>query len=140
MAFLCMGIQEDSVLVVPRRSPTGALVRSGVLPGWGQLYNQKPLKALAYGVLQGGLLGWTLYENDRAGYAREMFLLTGDPSWESACEEHRNRRRSLIWYTVGAWVLSMMDAYVDASLFGFEVENRVFDRKAGLSLGVGVRF
>lgn len=122
---------------IPGRSPTGALLRSAAVPGWGQFYNSEPLKGLAYGALQSGLLGWTLWENDRANNAREMFQLTGDPSWEQAYEDHHSRRRSLVWYTVGAWVLSMLDAYVDAYLFGFEAENRSFDVNAGLAFGVG---
>ena len=121
---------------MPYRSPTGALLRSAVIPGWGQFYNREPLKGLGYGSLQAGLLGWVLYENSRADEARENHQLTGDPAWEQAYEEHYNRRRSLIWYTAGAWVLSMLDAYVDAYLFGFEAENRSFDRNAGLALGI----
>lgn len=123
---------------IPGRNPTGALLRSAVVPGWGQFYNEEPLKGLAYGSLQAGLLGWTLHENHRANNARDMFLLTGDPAWDQAREDHRNRCRSLIWYTAGAWVLSMLDAYVDAWLFGFDEENRSFDRNAGLAVMVGI--
>lgn len=123
---------------IPRRNPTGALLRSAAVPGWGQFYNDEPLKGLAYGTLQAGLLGWTLYENDRARNAREMYELTGDPEWDEAAGDHRDRCRSLVWYTAGAWVLSMLDAYVDAWLFGFEAENRAFDSNAGLALMVGI--
>jgi hypothetical protein len=128
--------ESTATVQVPHRSPTGALLRSAVIPGWGQFYNSEPLKGLGYGALQAGLLGWVLYENNRADEARENHRLTGDPAWEQAYEEHYNRRRSLIWYTAGAWVLSMLDAYVDAYLFGFEAENRSFDRNAGLALGI----
>lgn len=109
-----------------------------MVPGWGQFYNDEPLKGLAYGALQAGLLGWTLHENHLAGEARDMFLLTGDPEWDQAREEHRDRCRSLVWYTAGAWVLSMLDAYVDAWLYGFDQENESFDRNAGLALMVGI--
>ncbi len=129
---------STGVAQIPRRNPTGALVRSAVIPGWGQFYNREPLKGLAYGSLQAGLLGWTLYENHAADHARDMFLATGDPSWDRDAEDHRNTFRSLIWYTAGAWVLSMLDAYVDAWLFGFEQENENFDRNAGLGLMVGI--
>jgi hypothetical protein len=32
----------------------------------------------------------------------------------------------------------MLDAYVDAWLYGFDAENRAFDRDAGLALMIGI--
>ncbi len=133
-----LSADSTSVVPIPHRNPTGALLRSAAVPGWGQFYNDEPIKGVAYGALQAGLLGWTLYENNRAGNARDMFLETGDPSWDDARVLHRDRCRSLIWYTAGAWVASMLDAYVDAWLFGFDEENQGFDRNAGLALMVGI--
>ncbi len=31
-------------MIIEEKNPTGALLRSFVLPGWGQFYNEKPLK------------------------------------------------------------------------------------------------
>lgn len=129
---------STAVNAIPRRNPTGALLRSAVVPGWGQFYNDEPLKGLAYGALQAGLLGWTLYENHQAIHSREMFELTGDPEWDQSGDDHRDQCRSLVWYTAGAWVASMLDAYVDAWLFGFDAENRAFESDAGLALMVGI--
>lgn len=122
------------------RNPTGALLRSLVLPGWGQFYNEEPVKGICYGVAELGLLAMILYEHDLAEEAREMYLETGLPEWESRYETHSGLRRDFIWYTAGAWIIGMIDAYVDAWMFSFESENRKFEGDAGFSAGVSFRF
>lgn len=69
-----------------------------------------------------------------------MFLDTGLPSWEQNYETHSSLRRDFIWYTAGAWLVGMLDAYVDAYLFSFEGENRKFEGDAGFSAGVVFHF
>ncbi len=65
-----------------RPSPTGALLRSLAVPGWGQVYNRQYLKAP---VVVGGmalLVGVVVYSNDRAGLFRQAALFldcTADP-------------------------------------------------------------
>lgn len=81
-----------------------------------------------------------LYQHAEAEHAREMFLDTGLPSWEQNYETHSSLRRDFIWYTAGAWLVGMLDAYVDAYLFSFEGENRKFEGDAGFSAGVVFHF
>lgn len=122
------------------RSPTGALLRSAVLPGWGQFYNDRPLKGLLLGSLEIGLAAWLILEHLAAEEARKAFLESGDPADEAAYEAHSRRRLDLIWYTSGAWLYGMFDAYVDAHLYAFEEENEEFERKVGIGVRLGVRF
>lgn len=111
--------------------PTGALLRSAVLPGWGQFHNRKPLKGLALGTVELGLLAWLIAEHAMAEEARDDFRRTGDPFYEDSYERHSARRLDLIWYTSAAWLYGMLDAYVDAHLYGFSRENRDFERETG---------
>lgn len=122
------------------RSPTGALLRSAALPGWGQFYNDRPVKGLLLGALELGLLALLVEENGRAESAREEFLESGDPDDEADYETHKERRLDLIWLTSASWLYGMMDAYVDAHLFAFDNENDRFGREAGIGAGIVLRF
>lgn len=98
------------------------------------------MKGICYGAAELGLLSMILYQNSMAENAREMFEETGLSSWENEYETHSSLRRDFIWYTAGAWLAGMLDAYVDAYLFSFESENRKFEGDAGFSAGVVFHF
>ena len=123
----------DIPIVIESRSPTGALLRSVVLPGWGQFYNDEPLKGVIYGSVELGLLGWLIYENSVAEDARH----SGD---DAAYQVHRQRRLDLIWYTSASWLLGMLDAYVDAHLYSFQAENEEFEREVAFGAAFCIRF
>lgn len=118
----------------------GALMRSAAIPGWGQFYNDRPVKGILLGAVELGLLAMFLKEYSVAEDARNDFLESGDPLDEERYETHRERRLNLIWLTAASWLYGMMDAYVDAHLFAFEEENSVFGREAGIGASVLVRF
>jgi len=80
------------------------------------------------------------YQHGEARHARDMFIETGLSSWEDSYEVHSSLRRDFIWYTAGAWLAGMLDAYVDAYLFSFESENRKFEGDAGFSTGIVFHF
>lgn len=122
------------------RSPTGALLRSAAMPGWGQFYNERPVKGLVLGALELGLLALLVDEHVRAESARDEFLESGDPGDEADYETHRERRLDLIWLTAASWLYGMMDAYVDAHLFAFDHENERFGREAGIGAGIVLGF
>lgn len=99
-------------------SPTGAAIRSLVFPGWGQAYNRRPLKSVVYGGIQEGLI-YSIYLQhkqylyyDRLGEDREAGF-------------YKNDRNRLTWYLAGATILSVMDAFVDAHLYGFDVSDQL---------------
>lgn len=111
-----------------------------MLPGWGQFYNEEPLKGVIYGTAELGLLAAVLYENNKAEHSREMYNETGLVSWQNSYDTHSSLRRDFIWYTAGAWLVGMLDAYVDAYLFSFEAENRRFEGDVGFSVGASINF
>ena len=119
--------------VIVRRNPGAALLRSAVLPGWGQFYNDKPLKGVIFGTLELGLLSWLIAEHFASEEARNN---NDEPSYQL----HSQRRLDLIWYTSAAWLFGMLDAYVDAYLFPFNTENEVFERETGIAAVVFINF
>jgi hypothetical protein len=122
------------------RNPTGALLRSSVLPGWGQFYNDKPVKGIVMGLAETGLLAWLIAEHVAAEDARDDYSESGDPADLERYETHRQTRLDLIWYTSAAWLYGMLDAYVDAHLYCFEQENERFEKDLGIGALVFVRF
>ena len=130
--------ESDSTVIVmdteiEYRNPTGAMLRSAVLPGWGQFYNDEPLKGVLYGVVEIGLLAWLIAENAAMKDADE----TGDTQ---SYDLHYETRLSLIWYTSGAWLIGMLDAYVDAYLFSFEAENSDFESETQIGAAIYIHF
>ena len=131
---------SDRDLPAGHRSPTGALLRSAALPGWGQVYNDRPVKGLILGALEIGLAVWLVMEHIATEDARTDFQQSGDPADEQSYLTHGQRRLDLIWYTSGAWLYGMIDAYVDAHLYAFEEENTDFERKVGIGVGFEILF
>ncbi|SVD05672.1 uncharacterized protein METZ01_LOCUS358526 [marine metagenome] len=121
--------QPDSVVVAKRPaiveslhlpSPTGALLRSTALPGWGQFYNRKPLKGGLFLILQAGLFTGVLLQRDqpRSGGLTPL-------------------GNTMLLGLIGVRVFSIADAYVDAHFADFD---DLTGRSTGVALGVGVKW
>jgi hypothetical protein len=102
-------INNQTILKSNLRSPGGALRRSLLIPGWGQIYNKKPFKAVVIAGGQGVLLGTALAEWKRASDAKKDLDLAN-------YRVHTNNRNLFLWLYAGATVFSMLDAYIDAHL------------------------
>jgi hypothetical protein len=108
------------------------MLRSAAVPGWGQVYNHKYVKAGV--VIAGeGLLAYQavqeLRRENRAIDRQDLILAGGgditDPAYLDAQldqETHRNKKINWIWWGIAAHLLSMMDAYVDAHLATFDAD------------------
>jgi hypothetical protein len=131
----------DSALRVP--SPRKAIIRSAIIPGWGQIYNKKYWKLpLVYGALgiSGGVFYFNLknYRNTRFAYKVKYNIRlnrdsTGydkiDPQLKPLSEEslrfYRDDFRRNVDYSallfIAFWGLNIVDAAVDAHLKSFDV-------------------
>ncbi|MFA6109500.1 MAG: hypothetical protein WDA75_12100 [Candidatus Latescibacterota bacterium] len=90
-------------------SPRGALCRSLLIPGWGQLANGRPVKAIVCGVTSAALLASVV--------ARQRSL---DEATTALDHQDRAGRRNTGLLLLGLSItLSALDAYVDAQLRGF---------------------
>mgnify|MGYP001108005395 CR=1 FL=1 len=98
---------QDTVVY---KNPTGAMLRSLLVPGWGQFYNGKWLKGILVAGAEVGLVVNAYVLNQWAQDATE--------------EDYREfylDNRNLSFWLLGATILySMADAYVDAHMYNFD--------------------
>ena len=115
---------------LPRKSPGLAMLLSAVIPGAGQFYNQSYWKVPV-------VLGLGLYfastwldQNRRTQDFRQKYAasLAATPpdlftsnQYLSEREFYKQQRDTFAWYFVILYMVNLADAYVDASLFDFDV-------------------
>ena len=106
------------------------MLRSALIPGWGQLYAGSPFKAAWMAAAGATFLTLTVRADARVSdlAARRSSLL--DPTERAALEAdieawRIERRRWLVW-SATLWIYSIVDAYVDAQLHDFEAEEPPF--------------
>ncbi len=131
-AALRDSVRVDSLrAVLP--SPTGALLRSLVLPGWGQWYAQAYWKAPVF--LVGNALCAVLTVVNQRRYA-ELQRQIADASASNADaielfrlralrDAYAQRRDLALAGWVLAYLLAAVDAYVSAHLAGFDVSEQL---------------
>jgi len=113
--------QADTVFVM-QKSAWGAVLRSAVVPGLGQIYNEAYIKA---GIIW-GIGGWLVYNwiinNDDYKYYQKMYNNQNLSIYRQYRNLYRDQRDLFSIYIVLTYVLNLVDAYVDAHLFDFSVE------------------
>lgn len=97
---------SDSVrIVLKKRNPSAAMLRSLIVPGWGQLYNGRHLHAALIFGAEAGLVAAAV------SWDRQAKATTGDDQFFN-----RDYRNITIGWLAGTVVLSAADAYVEARL------------------------
>jgi TM2 domain-containing membrane protein YozV len=90
----------------PMKSPWGAAIRSAMLPGWGQFYNDQYIKSvIVFGIV--------------ADFVRKA-IVSNIRYMDSGKKGYLERRSVNIWYAGLAYTLNMVDAFVDAYLYNFD--------------------
>ena len=134
--------QTDSAFIMTK-SPWGAVGRSAIIPGWGQYYNESYWKI----PVVWGVLGWFtyLYVENNNGYKeyRDLYsesLDDGNPNeWYREIREDYREERDKYALVLGlSYLLNLVDAYVDAQLFDFNVVENPITHKP--ELGMSYRF
>lgn len=146
------------------RNPIRAALYSAVLPGMGQIYNKKWWKApLVWGVLGAGA-GFVIYYNNQYKEARGYYLdkLYGNEITEpgisslskeqlATIQDDRKRTRDYaIALTALGYMLNILDATVDAHLYGINKDpelsfqpimiQNLQTNELALGLGVSYKF
>jgi hypothetical protein len=132
-----IGVVDTTML--PPKSTTIAMVGSMLLPGAGQIYNESYWKApVVWGF---GYYFYSVYRRQDALYKenRTLYefsltaldtasspgitdLLTDDvKTYKGLRDFYKNQRNEFGWYLAITYILNIVDAYVDAALFNFEV-------------------
>lgn len=142
-------LNEDSLIaaqigtvdttILPPKSTTIAMVSSMIIPGTGQIYNESYWKAPV-------VWGFTayfysvyrnqdrLYNEQRSLYERTVAsydtastkiilgkLIETADEYREQRDFYKRQRNEFGWYLAITYILNVVDAYVDAALFNFEV-------------------
>jgi hypothetical protein len=125
-----------------KKSAWGAVLRSTLLPGLGQFYNESYWKIpIIWGTL--GYLGyqWNVCNNFYKQY-RDLYSANGNPNNAQndpyfRYREHYRDQRDMFAVFIGlTFFLNLVDAYVDAQLFDFDVTNDMNTNTMQLSMRV----
>jgi hypothetical protein len=123
------------------KKPMKAAILSLLLPGGGQLYNEAYVKFGIIGVLEGGLIGLTLYHHFKGEDYYNKFLATEDEKYYDKYVDYYYQKQNDLWWLGVTIFLSTLDAYVDAHLYDFESEKKKIHLKFdGQTLGLEYRF
>ncbi len=122
--------QRPDSLHVRKVNPTGALLRSAFVPGWGQFYNRKYIKATIFAGGEGYLIyGIAKYWRD-ANHHRSNFEHSSDYAFQSSEFDKyttaRDSRNLRLWLMAASIFYSMFDAYVDAQLSDFNQTDKAY--------------
>ena len=111
---------------VMQKSPWGAVLRSAIIPGWGQIYNESYWKA----PVVWGITGWLIYNwidnNKLYKKNRDLYISTDISGYKTIRDFYRDQRDQFAIYIVLTYFLNLVDAYVDAQLFDFSVDNNYY--------------
>jgi hypothetical protein len=99
-------------------------VRSAILPGWGQLYNGRPGKALFFAGATAGFLGSVIVEQRALNLARTS----------AEHEDRAARRNTRLLFVALSATFAALDAYVDAHLADFGTQAKIEIRPGGVVL------
>ena len=116
-----------------KKSPTGAILRSLALPGWGQYYVESywkvPLFLGAAGTCAYFIIDNNNSFNDKQKQIDKAVLNNpNDPNlqlYKLQRETYRDNRDQAAFFLAGVYILSAVDAYVGAHLFDFDVSDNI---------------
>jgi hypothetical protein len=114
------GVADTSRVI----SPNGALVRSAILPGWGQIYNGYTVKGVAMMLAEATIIGLAVQADTRV---RDLAVPGRDEQAEADLADWRKRREKRILLMIGLTLYSMADAFVDAHLIDFRDDETRFE-------------
>jgi len=133
-----VALSDEAVVL---RSRGGAVFRSMVVPGWGQFYNQEPIKGgivigVELAVIGTALAMHFLGRSDQNAYEAADFALNYpdlDPTelgqkasaLRESAEDYYQARNILIYSAIGVYLYNILDAYI----FGIDGE-----KEAGLQV------
>ena len=130
-----------------KKSSLKAVGLSAILPGAGQVYTEQYWKVPV--IL--GLGGYWVYEwvqnNDRYREFRDLYSaslvsspLQGNTESLSLREFYKDQRDSFAWYIGLLYLLNVVDAFVDAELYDFDVGPDLTQGHPGMYASVRFRF
>lgn len=124
---------KDTIFVM-KKSPWGAVLRSAVIPGFGQFYNESYYKIpIIWGLGAWFVYGW-IKNNDDYVTNKDLFINTEQDIYKSRRNFYRDQRDNFTIYFVLLYLLNLVDAYVDAHLYDFNVDEDFLTGSTRLNL------
>lgn len=132
------------------KEPMGAVWRSLVMPGWGQLYVESYWKAPIFFAGAAGLYTAIFWNNSQ--YQKEADYLTTLPTTHKDYsvtklrrEYFRDNRDQSAFYLLVVYIFAAVDAYTGAHLFDFTVDDDLsfgyqYDINGRFLVGLRVKF
>ena len=117
---------------VMRKSPLKAVLLSAALPGLGQYYNESYWK-IPIVALVGGYFGYEIInQNNKFLDYRDQFIASqspgnpnGNPQLLALRNSYKDQRDKFIFYFGIFYVINLVDSYVDAHLYDFDVSDKM---------------
>jgi hypothetical protein len=124
---LPVAVDTSAGVPLAKKNPGTATLLSAMLPGAGQMYNTSYWKVPI--ILGLGIYFVSYYldsqrrvEDYRQQYAASLLVTPGgDPTLLALRDFYIGERDTFVWYFFILYFLNIVDAYVDASLYGFDV-------------------
>lgn len=119
---------------VMQKSAWGAVLRSAIIPGWGQVYNESYWKV----PIVWGVGGWFIYNyiknnKDYKNYQRN-YIITHVTQDKLNRDFYRDQRDLFAMYLAFTYLATLVDAYVDAHLFDFSVTEDFYRQQPMLNI------
>lgn len=126
---------SDSVFVMAK-SPWFAVLQSAIVPGLGQIYNESYIKApIIWGAAALLVYGW-VYNNNRHSDYGNLYQQTQNELYRRYRDFYGDQRDLFTIYMGLVYLLNLVDAYVDAQLFDFNVTDGSFNNSPMLNLRI----
>ena len=136
----------DTLADNPHQKSALLAVLFSVVPGGGQVYNGSYWKVPIVWGLQAFFVSQWIANNKNYKLYESKYsssITPTNPPGDLTLKDIRNssldQRDSYAWYMAGTYLLSMLDAYVDAELSGFDVSPNLGYAPSGKELAVSFR-
>ncbi len=140
LAFRNSSAQDTSTYKL-EKSPWGAVARSAILPGLGQIYNHSYWKApIVWGFAGYFIYHWINYHNKykdwQERYSATVAQKSPNNNFKYYRDFYRDNRDLFTIYLGLTYFLNLIDAYVDAHFFGFSIDEDEFTNSARFNLHI----
>lgn len=128
------------------KSPSGALLRSFAVPGWGQLYVESYWKAPLFFGGAATLVYFIFSNHAEFSDYNDLYNRHEDKNSNDALiirnkkEYYRDNRDMSAFYLLGVYALAAVDAYVGAHLYDFSVEDDFLMYMSNKHNGIAINF
>ena len=116
------------------------MLRSLLIPGWGQFYNESYWKIpVVWGALGAFAYAWK-WNNDKVNFYDNKYHSEHNTAYYEIREFYRNQRDLNTVFFILVYILNVIDAYVDAHMFDFDITNNSSLRQKKLKVHFTYRF